>query len=297
MIKQDLRKLWAWSLGIVLFWSFPATAQQITSPSSQGSESQQTVLAELAQAKVIYLGETHDSVDDHQAQLEIVQSLHRNKPKIAIALEMFQRPYQEALDRYLAGELTEDRLQAESQYNQRWGYPWEYYAPILRFAKENNLPLLALNTPTEITRKVSRTGLESLTPAERQLIPPLPSVSMDNSLYRQRVFQAYQSFHQNIHSTKDFEPFFQAQVLWDETMAETIANFLRTNPDYQVVALAGQGHIECGYGIPSRVARRMAGTPAQPKSQFVQYSVLLNPSEGLNSCAGQPAADYFWYSR
>ncbi len=296
MTNCHLGKLWAWSLGIILLWSFPVTAQQITSPLHQGNYDRQTVLAELAQAKVIYLGESHDSPTDHQAQLEILRSLHSKNPKVAIALEMFQRPYQEVLDRYLAGELTEAQLQKQSQYSQRWGFPWEYYAPILRFAKANNLPLLALNTPAEVTRKVSRTGLESLTPAEKQLVPPLAAIDLDNAAYRQRVFQSYQAFHKHTGSA-DFERFFQAQVLWDETMAETIANFLGTDPDYQVVVLAGQGHIICGYGIPSRVAQRMVTTPNKQQGKLTQYSVLLNPAEDLDTCANQPAADYFWYSQ
>jgi uncharacterized iron-regulated protein len=296
MTNCHIEKFWAWSLGIILLWSFPATAQQITSPLHQGNYDRQTVLAELAQAKVVYLGETHDSPNDHQAQLEILRSLHSKNPKIAIALEMFQRPYQKVLDRYLAGELTEARLQEQSQYDQRWGFPWEYYAPVLRFAKENSLPLLALNTPTEVTRKVSRAGLESLTSAEKQLVPPLSAIDVSNSSYRQRLLQAYQG-HKNIGSAADFERFFQAQVLWDETMAETIANFLRTNPGYQVVVLAGQGHIACGYGIPNRVARRVSTTLGQQQGKFTQYSVLLNPAEDLSVCANQPAADYFWYNR
>ena len=295
MTNCHVGKFWAWSLGIVLLWSFPATAQQIISPLHQGSYDRQTVLAELAQAKVIYLGETHDSPDDHQAQLEILRSLHSKNPKIAIALEMFQRPYQKVLDQYLAGELTEAQLQEQGQYHQRWGFPWEHYAPILRFAKENSLPLLALNTPTEVTRKVSRTGLESLTSAEKQLIPPLSAIDVSNSSYRQRVLQAYQG-HKRAGSAADFERFFQAQVLWDETMAETIANFLGTNPSYQVVVLAGQGHITCGYGIPDRVARRVSTNLGQ-QGKFTQYSVLLNPAEDLSVCANQPAANYFWYSR
>src|SRR4028118_1600443 len=58
-------------------------------------------------------------------------------------------------------------------------------------------------------------------------------------------------------NSTSFERFFTAQVLWDETMADKIAQFLKANPNYQVVVLAGTGHIIYGYGIPSRVARRL----------------------------------------
>ncbi len=310
MVIQYATKIWALSLGILLLYAFPAAAQRIVSPLDESSYSRQVVLANLAKAEVVYLGETHNNPRDHQAQLDILRSLYQlhnslepassssvAEPPLAIALEMFQRPYQGVLDRYLTGELSEAQLQAQSQYQQRWGFPWEYYAPILRFAKQNNLPVLALNTPTEITQKVSRTGLQSLTRPEQRLIPPLSAIKTDNSSYRQFVLRSYQDFHQDKGSIGGFEQFFQAQVLWDETMAETIADFLQINPGTQVIVLAGQGHVIHDYGIPSRVARRVARwsnlSPSQ--QQFVQYSVLLNPAEESSS-AQQPAADYFWYN-
>ena len=60
-----------------------------------------------------------------------------------------------------------------ADYQRRWGYDWELYAPILRFARAERIPVLALNTPSEVTRKVARTGLNQLSFAERQWIPPI----------------------------------------------------------------------------------------------------------------------------
>jgi uncharacterized iron-regulated protein len=121
---------------------------------------QQRLLQKIQTANVIYLGETHDQLADHQAQLKIVQALQREKPRMAITLEMFQRPYQFALDRYLSGTLSESELLTQTEYQKRWGFDWRFYAPIFRFAKAKSLPLLALNTPTEMTRKVARSGLD-----------------------------------------------------------------------------------------------------------------------------------------
>ena len=260
-------KVWAWSLMFLLF-TLPVNAQKIVDPLRQQDDTPQQV-CHLAQANVVYLGETHDSATDHKAQLEILQKLYRQKAKIAIAMEMFQRPYQGVLNRYLAGQVSEQELVEQSEYEQRWGFPWEYYAPILQFAREKHLPVLALNTPTEVTRQVAREGLESLTPAQRQFIPPFAEIRTDNAEYRQLMLTAFKQHQAAGHgSSADFERFFLAQVLWDETMAEKIAQFLQSNPDYQVVVLAGKGHINYGYGIPSRVARRL------DKKQLVQCSIL-----------------------
>jgi uncharacterized iron-regulated protein len=282
-LRLSLSQLFAMSLAVVLLCTLPAYAQQVVSCRPQ------VVLSELAPADVVYLGETHDSSEDHQAQLEIIQELQRRNGKIAIAMEMFQRPYQGVLDRYLAGQLSEQELLERSRYEQRWGFPWEYYAPILRFAKEKQLPVLALNTPTEVTRQVAREGLESLTPEQRQFIPPFSEIRTDNADYRQMALTAFKQHRQAGHgSSADFERFFLAQVLWDETMAERIAQFLKANPDYQVVVLAGQGHIIYGYGIPSRVARRLND------KQLLQRSVLLSPPEDAPARDDKPTADCVW---
>lgn len=286
MRRSQLTKLWVWLLGIFLFLASPASAQTVLSPMQQRLNLQ-IVLRQLANADVVYLGETHDNLADHQAQLNIIQSLHRKQPQLAIALEMFQRPYQPVLDRYLVGQITEAELRQQSQFDQRWGYNWEYYAPILRFAKANRLPLIALNAPTEITHKVARQGLSSLSNRDRQFVPPATEIRTDTPTYRQRIQKIYEEIHQGHSSSSNFEQFFQAQVLWDETMADRIAQFATTHPHYQIVVLAGQGHIIYGDGIPNRVARRLKHTP-----NFVQRLVLLNPENIENG--GRAIADYLW---
>jgi uncharacterized iron-regulated protein len=289
MRKRKIAKACTWLVGIIFLCTPPTYAQSTSEPLQQEQQqlTQQQILQELVKANVVYLGETHDSPKDHQAQLEILQALYqRNQkiatgaaaPRIAIAMEMFQRPYQDIINQYLAGKITEAQLVEQTEYNERWGFPWEYYAPLLRFAKAHQLPVLALNTPTEVTRKVARSGLESLTTDERQHIPPLSEIRTDNAEYRQIAQKAYEQHHQSGHgNSTSFERFFTAQVLWDETMAEKIAQFVKANPDYQVVVLAGQTHIVYGYGIPSRVARRLNN------NQLIQRTVLLSVSKDAQS--------------
>jgi uncharacterized iron-regulated protein len=315
MRTRRISKICAWSLGVFFFWTVPACTQSPSTSQIQAERlTRQEIIQELVKANVVYLGENHDRAEDHKAQLEILQALHQQKlkngrgattPRIAIAMEMFQRPFQNVLDQYLAGKITEAQLIEQSQYDQRWSFPWEYYAPILRFAKANQLPVLALNTPTEVTRKVARSGLESLTTAERKYIPPLSEIRTDNAQYREMARKAYELHHQAGHgNSRSFERFFTAQVLWDETMAQTIAQFLKANRDYQVVVLAGETHIVYGYGIPSRVARRLNS------DRLVQRSVLFNASDreaSANNLAarspeaqlpqGNKAADFVWDSK
>lgn len=292
MVKHRFIRLFALFLGIIIFCSQLAHAQRIPIPGSPTNYNSQAVIDQLARANVIYLGETHNKPEDHLAQLHIIQELHRRNPNIAIGMEMFQRPFQFQIDRYLANDMMEPILRQRTQYDKRWGFPWEYYAPILRFAKANRLPVLALNAPTEIIRKVARNGLESLSSLEQQFfIPPLSDIRTDNQAYRQLMEEIYQQSHQGLGKSNNFERFFQAQVVWDETMADVIAKYLQANPDFQVVVLAGQGHIIYGHGIPSRVARRFGD------GNIVQRTVLLNPStdiQDMQSTVENSIADFVW---
>lgn len=164
-------------------------------------------------------------------------------------------------------------------------FDWEFYAPILRLAKAKKLPAIALNTPTEITRKVAREGLESLSTSEMTYIPPKSEINQDNEEYRQQILAVYQQHTGG--KSQGFDRFFLAQVLWDETMADAIAKFWQAHPEYQIIVLAGKGHIAYGYGIPSRVQRRLGDRVSQ-RSVFLGDAPQSSPEET------KKPADYFW---
>ncbi len=248
------------------------------------SQSNQEFLPTLKQADVIYLGETHTDVADHVAQLEIITEMHQARGDIAIGLEMFQRPFQSVLDQYIAGAITEADLIEQSEYETRWGFDWELYAPIIRYAQTNQIPLIALNTPKEVTRKVAKQGLASLTGEDLKYIPPIDQIDTSDENYQAMVAQVFSHHGGHGHSGPSFENFFAAQVLWDETMAEAVANYVTAFPDTQVIVLAGEGHIVFDFGIPSRVQRRLG-------DDLVAYSVLLNPT-----ATTPELADFFWIS-
>ena len=297
--KFDFRipKLLALSVGIFFLFSCSSYAQPNTdSCTTQFSNSQcvdnlNKILPELKKAKVVYLGETHDSSQDHQNQLKIIKELYKNNPKIAIGMEMFQRPFQEIINQYIAGKITEAELVEKTEYKNRWGFDWELYASILRFAKENKVPVLALNTPSEISRKVAKGGIENLSDEEKKLIPSITEIKLDNIPYRQMVLKAFEQHQSAGHgNSNSANRFFLAQVLWDETMADGIAKFVKTNPDYQVVVLAGQGHVVYGYGIPSRVERRIQDSNKDKK--FIQRSLLLSVPDITPIEKDKPVADF-----
>ena len=232
-------------------------------------------IEQIQQNDVIYLGENHDRLAHHQQQLDIIAQLHEDSVNnLAIALEMFQRPFQPIINRYLEDKIDEIQLRQQSEYDTRWGFDWEYYAPILRFAKANQISVIALNTPEEITAKVAERGINNLEGSDFRYIPPLPDIDLGNREYRQRLADIYLSHvEQGQGNSTDADNFFAAQVLWDETMAEAIAHYYQNHPQSQIVVLVGKAHVMYDYAIPDRVDRRI------DDPSFMQTTILLDETE------------------
>jgi aminopeptidase N len=212
--------------------------------------------------KIIYVGETHDQFSHHAMQLEMIKDLCRKGRKVTIGMEMFQKPFQTALDDYVEGKIDERELLKNTEYFRRWGFDYNLYRPILQFARSEKIHVIALNIREEIVDKVFRGGLDSLSEEEKEYVPSQMDFSDDAYQERlKKIFGEHKDF-----KTSNFDFFYQAQILWDETMSESIDKFLRIHPDYQMVVLAGSGHLAYGSGIPKRTARRGG----------YDYAIILN---------------------
>lgn len=206
-------------------------------------------LESLLSKKVIYIGENHTKFSNHLAQLQIIKYLYKNNKKIIIAMEMFQKPFQKVLDDYIQGKLSKREFLRKTQYYKRWGYDFKLYESILDFAKENKIKILALNIEKEIIDKVSKNGFASLTEEERKKLPEF--LDFSNLSYRKFLKGIYSK-----HTTdKNFVHFYEAQILWDESMAHNLAKYMKKFPNYTFIVLAGNGHLRYRYGIPSRLER------------------------------------------
>ena len=207
--------------------------------------------------RVIYVGETHDRLDHHLNQLTIIKHQFQLTPNLAIGMEFFQQPFQPVLDDFIAGRISEKEMLKKTEYYSRWGFDYRLYKPIMDFARENRIPVIALDLPMEIRRKVGRQGIESLSEEERLALPE--EIDLSDSHYRDLLMASFRG-HTNLKS--QFDNFFAAQVVRDETMAEQVVDYLNAHPGHRMVVLAGAGHLDYGSGIPNRVKRRMSAIDA-----------------------------------
>jgi uncharacterized iron-regulated protein len=245
----------------------------------------ETLMEELGDVQVIYVGETHVNVEDHLVQLEILKGLHERNPSLTLAMEMFPRGAQPVLDRYSQGLITESEMLEDSEWQRVWGYPFELYRGLLTFAHDNRLRMLALNAPPEVVRKISGNGLLSLSPEERSHVAEV--FLMDDPRHREYVQQQYE---QHLKETiKDFDSFYEAQLAWEETMAETLARELATSRgEEQVLVLVGQGHIVNQFGLP-----RLASVRALHGFRTIIPAAVDDSAEAIE----EKIADYIWITK
>ncbi len=234
--------------------------------------------AQVGAARVVCVGEDHPNPHHHWFQLEVMKQVSSHRP-LALGMEMFQRPFQGVLDDYAAKRIDEAALLSRSGYEERWSYDWGFYQPTINTAVAAGATLLALNTPRELTKKVVRQGLESLTPDEKKQMPDLV---LDDKAHRAWFDDtmnemggahghSQQKEDNQAHEDKPNEKpaekagdapempsadrIYTAQVMWDEYMADGAAKWAKSSPQGLLVLLAGNGPCHDS-AIINRIKRR-----------------------------------------
>lgn len=204
-----------------------------------------TMIDVLKEVNLVFVGEFHDNKSHHDAQLKIIRELNKRNVSLAIGLEMFRSNSQDDLDRWVSGEMNEEDF--EAVFTNNWGTQWQLYRDIFIYAKDEKIPLIGLNVPRDITRRVAKSGFASL--SEEQL-GQLPGVRCDvDAKYEEFIRRALGAHGEHGPS---FTHFCEAQMVWDTAMAWNLLNYLGDNPDSTVIVLAGSGH-SWKRGIPEQV--------------------------------------------
>lgn len=201
------------------------------------------LIDEIKPMRVIFIGELHDNLGHHRAQLQVINALKGEGIKLAIGLEMFRSDNQSSLDRWVSGGM--DIKEFLPIYQQNWSF-WNKYKDIYTYARDNKIPLVGLNLSREITKQVARNGFNSLSNDQLAELPVVRCVV--DPAYKQFIKRALGGHGQN---GPTFDNFCEAQLLWDMVMAKNLLDYLQDNPDTTVVVLAGNGH-SWKYGIPNQ---------------------------------------------
>lgn len=126
---------------------YDAYKREFRGPSRQSSKEE--LLKACLKADVILMGDYHTFAQSQKAALRLLRDLVNWSPDFALGLEMVPSSNQADLDQYMAGSIDDAELLRRIDYSSTWGFPWENFKPLLTFAREHNILVIALNHRSE----------------------------------------------------------------------------------------------------------------------------------------------------
>jgi uncharacterized iron-regulated protein len=226
----------------------------------------------LNDAQVVFFGEIHDDAVIHSIEARFLEAWHTvNGANTVVSMEMFERDVQVVMDDYLAGKIDAKAFMDNSR-------PWPNYPdyqPMVEFAKAHHLPVLASNVPRPYAARVNQEGpkaLEELTPEERK--NAARELKTPDDEYKKRFLATMQA---NIGGAMGhamaagMDNLYAAQCLKDDTMAESMADYLVAHPNARIVHYVGEFHSTAGLGTPAKL------TGLRPATSIAVISPIAIP--------------------
>jgi uncharacterized iron-regulated protein len=207
------------------------------------------VVADMATANVLFFGEEHNDSIGHSLEYVLFKKLADAYPnKVALSMEMFETDCQNVLNEYLGDQIREKNFITEAR---AW-HNYKDYRMLIELAKASKIDVIAANAPARYTNRVNRLGLQSLNELNKiskSYLPPLPIDTATGNYYDKFV---------NImggHEAMGNMQLYQAQNLWDATMAWSIATYYKKHRDLKILQINGSFHSEEKLGVPAQLKK------------------------------------------
>jgi uncharacterized iron-regulated protein len=204
---------------------------------------------DMNNADVLYYGEEHTDSIGHLVEYALLEKLAAKYPaRVALSMEMFETDCQPVVNEYLKGLIREHNFLVDAR-------AWRNYIdykPLVEFAKNGKLDVIAANAPARYTNMATRLGLGSLSrldAAGKAHLPPLPIDTATGRYYQK--FVAVMGGHTNMQGMQ----IYQAQNLWDATMGWSVAQYLKVHAGCKVLEVNGGFHSEEKLGAMAQLKR------------------------------------------
>lgn len=308
VLDRAVAPLWAQHPGAVPDTAYVPGAYRVFTGAGQPA-SLGDVVAAMGRHDVVFVGETHDDPTAHMLEAKLLARAWETygsgvagegdgeARRVALSLEFFERDVQPVLDEYLASLITEAAFRNDSR-------PWSRYEtdirPLIEFAREHGVDVIAANAPRRYVSRVTlhgRESLEELPDHALEHLPPLP-YGQPSPEYRaqwieviSRVMEqegmrcgvpvddppapvgAHAAMGNQLHS----------QALWDATMAWWVARYLDEHPDALVLHMVGGFHVARGTGTPEQ----LAGYRPDARSMVVMIRPVDDVAEFVHAPDGE----------
>lgn len=251
---------------------------------TKGNKSEILDIVDAAQyADAVFIGESHGDPCAHFLELKILENFYKclqedknrkQKRKIILSMEMFEKDVQPVIDEYIQDLISEKHFITAAR---TWPGYMRNYRPIVEFAKENKIPLIAANAPARYANRVSRLGKNALNDlsehAKNNWLPPLPYKPASDK-YRDKFKKfwekvpAHNKMMGNSKNDETFQNFIDAQSLWDASMAFSISGKLQNKKNTLVLNINGIFHSSHNLGTPEHLLNYM------PQANILTISIV-----------------------
>ena len=170
----------------------------------------------LSAADLVFIGESHNNPISHWMELEITKAC-KEKRNLTLGAEMFEQDNQQALNLYLEGKISAKGLDSMARL---WKNYNTDYAPLVNFAKENNIVFAATNIPRRYASVVSKGGfaaLDTIPAMAKTWMAPIP-IPYDSTLPGYTNMLTMMAGHGSPNMVR-------AQAIKDATMAHFILKY------------------------------------------------------------------------
>ena len=260
---------------------------------------EQAFWQQISPTRVLYIPEVHNSNNDHEYQFDVMKGLKARNLPFVIGWEMFDETQQPLLDQWNNHQISTEELLEKTDWQRHWGVQSVLYEKMMRWSQGEGVSSLALNAPQTLSHKTATSG--EFTPEERALLPngfrPLPGG------YEHFAEQMNQNPHGGM-AGANLQNFYKAQLVWEQTMASRVLEFLAAHPDGKLVVLLGRGHVDGGFGVPAYVhqksdAAQLVLYPGKPPAErrpaagTIAWNVVRPPEPAPSAASPRVAASSF----
>lgn len=276
----------ALSMAMLCLGAGAAGAAQFSDVQSGKNLTAAQLASKLQKYDVVFFGEYHDQGEIHQAELDLLKAMHKLKGrKLAMSMEMFEADNQSKLNNFLADTLSEEDFLATA-------HPWPNYttdyAPLVNFAKEKKMPVVAANVPRFLAAHVAKNNA-STEGVETQYQQWLPKHTYaPEGAYKDKFYAQMNSPEAPMKMPPQrLAAVYAAQCLKDDKMAESIAAFADAHQDMQILHINGCFHSDAHLGTTQKLEA------LRPNLKVAVITPLERKQKGA-----KPAGDFVvWFDR
>lgn len=249
--------------------------------------SESDLVARLAEARFVLLGETHDHPEHHRLQARLLEGLVRAGRRPAVVLEMVTADRQEAVDSFLATPApTPAGFAAAVDWEHGGWPPFALYEPVVRTALAADLPIRGGDLSAE-----ERSALaEGSAPGSAQrygLDEPLPEAVV------QRLTEDIQAAHCGYLPEAAVPAMIRVQRARDASLARALLE--GAGESGSALLVAGAEHARIDRGAPLALARLAPGADVASLAFLELTPDAGEPWEALRrGYGGEIPFDYVW---